>query len=128
MKKRRPQIPLYNQHLNIWFGSLKEIKKEFYRIFDKDLPHDYFVAYVDVYEREVFIFFNEDYKEYFTYGLIAHEALHAICEFYYKIIDTTLIGNSSKEMGSEKDCYFLGWIVEEILKVKEIKKIINKNK
>jgi hypothetical protein len=109
---------IYNRRITtLFYQDPKEIEQKF-RKYDfssefKDTDGSCFVV-----DGRIYIAFDISSGKQPTPGVIAHEAKHAVNEIFKSV------GYELDVRNDEAECYFLGWLVDEICKqINSINKI-----
>lgn len=112
MIKKKFKTPLYGVPFTvIIYKEHSEIEKFFEKSnFEPSKEHDGWVATID---SQLYLVFLAQDKGYPTAGIIAHEAKHLVNNIFIEIC------HELDRYNDEPECYLLGWIVDEIHKLKE---------
>lgn len=111
MKSKKIKIPIYGGNFTIiLFENDEELQNKFHD-FEFNPPINHFDGGVFEYKENPVICFrniNHKGKKYPTPGIIAHEAKHLLNLIF---LDR---GQELDLQNDEAECYFLGWLVDEI--------------
>ena len=110
--KKKIKAPIYITSFTVFFyDDIDEINKLFYK---KDLVvSNEYNGWLATRDNDIFIGFWIKNSDYPTAGTIAHEAKHLVNKIFQDI------GQELDLENDEAECYLLGWIVDEIHKIKE---------
>lgn len=110
--KKKIKIPIYITSFTVFFyDDIDELNKLFYK---KDLVVSYeYNGWLATRNDDIYIGFWIKDNNYPTAGTIAHEAKHLVNKIFQDI------GQELDLENDEAECYLLGWIVDEIYKLKK---------